>query len=172
MALLTSYRHLTTEQLILRPLELTDAPAIFQYTSDPHVARFTHWDAHTNLDETIRYIQRIKQLTYTQVWGIALQNSKTLIGECSITCHENGTAELYYALAYPHWGNGYTTQALTTLLNVIEEVNTIDHLEAWIIKENIASCRVAEKVGLQLTHVIDQAWILDKSAHDIAVYSK
>jgi [ribosomal protein S5]-alanine N-acetyltransferase len=170
MASLNAYRYITTPKIILRPIEVADAPAIFQYTSDPRVARFTHWNAHTNLDDTIRYISHIQQSTNTHVWGIVLPQSNTLIGECSITQHENGRAELYYALAHAHWGNGYTTQALTALLSITDEIPAIERLEAWIIRENAASCRVAQKAGLHLERTIDKAWMLDDTAHDIALY--
>lgn len=172
MASLNAYRYITAQQLILRPIELTDASAVFSYTSDSRVARFTHWDAHTNLEDTIRYITHTQQRTNTHVWGIALQESNALIGECSITQHENGRAELYYALAHNHWGNGYTTQALTALLAITQEVPAIGHLEAWIISENAASCRVAQKAGLHLEQTIDQAWMIDNTAHDVRIYCK
>lgn len=173
MALITAYRYIPTEKLILRPITLVDAPAIFHYTSDPRVARFTHWNAHSTLDETIQYIHHIQQRTNTHVWGIELQDSKLLIGECSITHHEDGRAELSYALAYNHWGNGYATQALTALLAIAEEDRTIKQIEAWIISNNRASCRVAQKAGMQISHTIDRAWILDQTTvHDIVIYSK
>ncbi len=172
MAFLSAYRCINTENLILRPIEVTDAPAIFQYTSDPRVARFTHWNTHTNLNQTIRYIHNIQHLHNTQVWGIQLPTSNTIIGECSITQHADGRAELYYALAYNQWGKGYTTQALTALLSVAQEIPAIGRLEAWIIRENSASCRVAQKAGLQLERTIDHAWIIDHTAHDIALYTK
>lgn len=170
MASLTAYRYITTDQLILRPIELADAHAVFSYTSDPRVAHFTHWDPHFNLDDTIRYIMHIQHFTSTHVWGIALQESNMLIGECSITCHEDGRAEVYYALGYDYWGNGYTTQALTALLSILEEVSAIGRLEAWIISENSASCRVAQKAGLVLEQTIPKAWVIDNTAHDIALY--
>jgi ribosomal-protein-alanine N-acetyltransferase len=170
MASLNAYRYITAQQLILRPIELTDAPAVFSYTCDSRVARFTHWNPHTNLDDTIRYIAHTQQRTNTHVWGIALQDSKTLIGECSITQHENGRAELYYALAHNHWGNGYTTQALTALLTITQEVPTIGRLEAWIIRENLASCRVAEKSGLIFEQTIQDAWLIDDKIRDIDLY--
>lgn len=172
MASLTAYRYLTTDQLILRPLALADAHAVFQYTADPRVAHFTHWNPHANLDDTIRYITHIQQNTNTHVWGIVLQESNTLIGECSITQHEDGRAELYYALAYNQWGKGYTTHALTALLAIADEIPVIDRLEAWIISENLASCRVAQKAGLVLEQTLEGAWFIENTSHDIALYSK
>jgi len=172
MALLTTYQYLTTDQLMLRPIELTDAPAIFSYTSDPRVAEFTHWNPHASLDETIAYITLIKQLKTTHVWGIALAQSNTLIGECSITQHENGRAELYYALARNQWGNGYTTQALKAVLAITDQFPEIERLEAWIISENIASCRVAQKAGLVFEQTLQKAWHIKNSLHDIALYIK
>jgi ribosomal-protein-alanine N-acetyltransferase len=172
MAHLTSYQYLTTQELILRPVTLDDAPAIFSYTSDPRVAQFTHWNPHNTLDETIAYIKLINELKTTHVWGIALQESNTLIGECSITQHENGRAELYYALARNHWGKGYTTQALKAMLAITDQFPEISRLEAWIISENVASCRVAQKAGLSLEQTVPQAWIIENKPHDIALYIK
>jgi ribosomal-protein-alanine N-acetyltransferase len=172
MAHLTSYQYLTTQELVLRPVTLDDAPAIFSYTSDPRVAQFTHWNPHRSLDETIAYIKLINELKTTHVWGIALQESNILIGECSITQHENGRAELYYALAHNHWGNGYTTQALKAMLAITDQFPEISRLEAWIISENVASCRVAQKAGLSLEQTVPQALIIENTPHDIALYIK
>lgn len=172
MASLNAYRYIATQKLTLRPIELTDASAIFSYTSDPRVARFTHWNAHASIEDTIQYISHIQQNTNSHVWGITLPESNMLIGECSITQHEDGRAELYYALAYNQWGNGYATQALTALLSITEEIPSIDRLEAWIISENLASCRVAQKTGLHLEQTIDQGWMLDDTAHDVRIYCK
>lgn len=171
MAYLTQYQYLTTEELILRPITLSDAPAVFSYTSDPRVAQFTHWNQHTSLDEAASYIHLVNQLKTTQVWGIQLHESKQVIGECSITQHENGRAEVYYALAQEHWGNGYTTQALTALITATQQINTISRLEAWIISKNLASCRVAQKVGLNLEQTITQGWHVGKTPHDISLYT-
>ncbi len=172
MAFSPSYRCLITEELVLRPIELNDAPAIFSYTSDPRVAHFTHWNPHETLDETIAYIKLIHALKTTHVWGIALQESNTIIGECSITQHENGRAELYYALAQNQWGKGYTTQALKAVLAITDQFPEISRLEAWILSENIASCRVAQKVGLTLEQTVPEAWTIENSHHDIALYIK
>lgn len=172
MATLSSFQYLIAQELVLRPVTLHDAPAIFSYTSDPRVAQFTHWNPHTSIDETIAYIKLIHELKTTQVWGIALPKSNTLIGECSITLHENGRAELYYALAQAHWGNGYTTQALKAILAATDQISEIARLEAWIISENVASCRVAEKAGLLLEQTVTQAWNIENRPHDIALYTR
>lgn len=172
MASLSTYRYLTTQKLILRPIELTDAPAIFQYTSDPRVARYTHWNAHKNLDDTIRYITHIQHQTNTHVWGITLPDSNTLIGECSITQHEDGRAELYYAVAHTHWGRGYATESVTTLLALTEEISQISLIEAWIVPENAQSCRVALKAGLKLEQTIKDAWFIEDKMRDIGIYIK
>jgi RimJ/RimL family protein N-acetyltransferase len=35
---------IVTERLVLRPLQLDDAPAFAAYRSDPNVARYQSWD--------------------------------------------------------------------------------------------------------------------------------
>lgn len=170
MITLSSYRYLETERLILRPLTLKDASAVFLYTSDPLVARYTHWHQHRTLEQTVSYLHMITQNQPTHVWGIELRSTGALIGECSVTQHEDGRAELYYALNRTAWGNGYTPEALLAVLETIQKIPHISRIEAWIIAQNYASCRAAQKAGLCLEHTLFQAWNIEHTPHDIALY--
>ena len=43
---LAEHQTLQTERLILRKLQLEDAPEMFNYASNPEVARFTSFEPH------------------------------------------------------------------------------------------------------------------------------
>src|SRR5690606_8095554 len=42
---------LETDRLILRALELPDAPAIFEYASNPRVSQYTLWEPHQTVKD-------------------------------------------------------------------------------------------------------------------------
>ena len=47
-----------TKRLILRKVELSDAPKIFEnWCSDPLVSKYVTWDMHKSLDDTIEYVK-------------------------------------------------------------------------------------------------------------------
>jgi ribosomal-protein-alanine N-acetyltransferase len=49
---------LETDRLILRPLRAEDVGDVFAFTSDPEVACYARWSAHTSIDDTRRFVQR------------------------------------------------------------------------------------------------------------------
>ena len=48
---------LETERLLLRKMEMRDAPDMFEYSCDPLVAKHVLWDAHTSVSDTKSYIR-------------------------------------------------------------------------------------------------------------------
>ena len=48
-----------TPRLVLRPLELGDADALFQFASDPEVSKMMSWDPHRDRAETAGFLERM-----------------------------------------------------------------------------------------------------------------
>lgn len=161
---------LETDQLKLRPLTQADAPAVFAYASDPCVSQFTHWAAHLCLEDSHNFIAR----THAQalIWGIEHKETKTIIGECGLAHIELPKAEIYYALNRQWWGHGLAGQAIAALSEYSFKQLSIKHLDAWIIKDNLRSHRVAQKAGMECTMIYPQQWYADNALHDVHLYSK
>ncbi len=161
---------LETDQLFLRPMHLTDAPAIFVYASNPQVTQFTHWGQHRSVQETQTHIAT----TYKKnlIWGIEHKETKTIIGECGFAHVNYPSAELYYALGQPWWGKGLAAQAVEELITYSFKEMGIKRLNAWIMQDNIRSVRVAQKVGMTCEAVYPQQWYANDTLHDVHVYSK
>ncbi|MFK5277148.1 GNAT family N-acetyltransferase, partial [Lactococcus lactis] len=58
---LAEHQTLQTERLILRKLQLEDAPEMFNYASNPEVARFTSFEPHDSLETTRATIAKFFQ---------------------------------------------------------------------------------------------------------------
>lgn len=162
---------IVTSHLTLRALRIDDAADIFAYASDIDVALFTHWSAHTSIQDTLHFLHNVT--TYKlPIWGIEHTQTKKIIGECGFVTIEQERAELYYALARPYWNCGLGTQAVAALLQVGFDLLHVTRIEAWIIADNIGSQRVAQKVGMHYQLTLPAHWYTNNKLHDTYIYAK
>lgn len=144
-----------TPRLILRPLTLQDAPAIYSYACKEIVARYTLWQPHQSLADTEAFIRDYVFKHYQdqeyEPLGITLsQQPDTVIGTCGAwwASQKNSTLEIGYALNDAYWGQGITSEAVTALLDYSFENVKVNRIQAHFKKENIASGRVMENAGM------------------------
>ena len=83
------------------------------------------------------------------MWAVELQGTGEVIGllnQCNNPDRFFRTMELGYAIGKPHWGKGYTTEALKAVCDFLFSQG-IPKICCKCIKENKASARVMEKAG-------------------------
>ena len=72
-----------TRRLILRPVRMSDAQDLYEYSRDPEVARHVLWDAHRSIHQTrayIRYLLRQYRNCAPGTFVIALRETGKVIG--------------------------------------------------------------------------------------------
>ena len=52
---------LETDRLILRPLTVDDAEAVFVWTGDPEVNRYMSYPLHTDMETTRQWLRSVEQ---------------------------------------------------------------------------------------------------------------
>ncbi|MBQ3080487.1 MAG: GNAT family N-acetyltransferase [Clostridia bacterium] len=142
-----------TDRLVLRKLEMRDAPDMFEYSRDPLVAKHVLWDAQTSVSESrgyIRYMLRKYRSGEPSSWGIEEKASGKIIGTIGYMWYqrENNSCEVGYSLARAHWGRGYMTEALKAVIAYSFKTLRIHRVEAQHETDNLASGRVMEKCGM------------------------
>ena len=142
-----------TERLILREMNFTDAEDMLRLYSNPQVQRYTGEDTITSL-EVIH--NRIKEKTdeYEKYgfgrWLTLLKDRGQFTGWAGLSyLPEFDEVDLGYRLLPKFWGGGIATEASHAILNYGFEVLNLKRIIAIAMKENIASIRVMEKVGMQ-----------------------
>ncbi|PLX32386.1 MAG: GNAT family N-acetyltransferase [Ignavibacteria bacterium] len=114
---------LDTERLIIRPLQLTDSSAVYDYRSNPEVVRYQMWRPESESD--VRQFIR-EQLGLTPgmpgIWyqfGLVRKADNELIGDCGIhiPLEHTEAAELGMTLAQTSQRLGYATEAIVALLD-------------------------------------------------------
>jgi len=143
---------LETERLILRPLKIADAQAVYSnWATDPEVSKFMRWSAHKSIDETITWLTAIESLhdsEKTFEWGFELKETGGLIGSGGMYVrNDENIFELGYCVMQKYWGIGIATEAAEAMLKFA--VNALDERKFFAThdKENLASGKVLEKLG-------------------------
>ena len=160
-----------TKRLILREFRRTDAGALMNIFGDEEVMRYG--DALKDETWVKPWIQE-QQARY-QMWGygnwaVVLKTSDKTIGYCGLTYAPDldGCAEiaLGYRLAREYWGFGYATEAVRASLDYGLNVLELNSIIATIDPNNLASIRVAERVGM----VYEKDIMLDWYTHPDYLY--
>ncbi len=148
---------LKTNRLLLRPLTIIDANAMFKnWTYDERVAKYCTWHPHQNFYETEMLLKMYldqKEKGFDYRWGIVLQETSELIGVIDVVdlSDKNKTAVIGYVLGYEFWNKGYATEALSTVLRKLF-ADGVEVVKGRCHFKNIASGKVMEKCGMIFTH--------------------
>lgn len=144
---------LETPRLILRRLEMRDAPDIYEYGRDPQVAQHVLWDAYTSVSEArgyVRFMLRKYRAGEPSSWGIEEKATGRVVGTIGYMWYqrENNACEIGYSLARRLWNKGLMTEALSAVIQYSFEVLRLHRLEAQHETDNGASGAVMRKCGM------------------------
>lgn len=138
-----------TDRLILRPLEVSDSEAVFEWTGDERVAEYMIYPCHENIEVTEEWLKSLESLENEYVWGFVRKSDGKLMGSGSIRFR---TAEnvwsFGYNLRYDCWGNGYATELVKQMIKYVVQNHNAKEFVAQHAVDNKASGRVMEKCGL------------------------
>ena len=167
---------LTSERLRLRPVTGRDFSAIAEMDSDPRVMRYlclkSPVPSYEQALEEAHYILELRAPSGGGTWAITCRTTQTFFGWVWVVLlGDVPYIDLGYRLAPKFWGHGYATEAGRQIAHHTFLDLGIPHLTALIHPLNLASARVAEKVGLSLTGKVDfLGTVLDRYAVSRAHY--
>jgi RimJ/RimL family protein N-acetyltransferase len=137
-----------SDRLLIRPVHLKDAPAMYDYAKDPRVGPMAGWNPHASLDETKAVIKQMMKVSETSsgVYAVCLHDN-VLIGTIDIHHIKPGfQGEMGLVLHPDHHGQGIMTEAgKIMLIHAFEELG-LKRVEYRHFKDNFASKRLREKL--------------------------
>ena len=167
---------LETKRLILRKMTLDDAQDLFEYASDPEETKYTLWDYHKSIEDSIDFlktaIQKYKNQDVSE-WGLVYKENNKFIGTCGYGWWRpvHNRAEIGYALARKYWNQGITTEAVNEVIKFGFEKMKLNRIEGTCLVENIASKRVLEKVGMTFEGILREQLLVKGAYQDLRIYS-
>ncbi len=167
--------NLESARLSLRPFNITDAIAVQALAGDERVADVTAAIPHPYLDgEAERWIATHPKLWDAGsglVYAIAARASAELIGAISILGIRDGEGELGYWIGVPHWGRGYASEAVRTLLEFVPASGLVSTLNARVLVRNPASAKVLTRTGFVLVARTQTACGYRRKREPVDVYA-
>lgn len=160
---------LKTDRLILRPLELSDAPRIAALCADWDVARMTGSipfpHPTISVEGFVLIEQARRQTGRDRMFGIELPG-EGLIGVIGAHLRGRDYAGRFVLLGYwlgrPYWGRGFATEAVCAVADFAAELGH-GPVRADHFADNPASGRVLEKAGFRYTGEIEQHFSLARA---------
>ncbi|MCP4356501.1 MAG: GNAT family N-acetyltransferase [Chloroflexi bacterium] len=166
---MTQNRDLETSRLHLRPLALTDAPELFPLFHDPQTMQFWPTLPHKFIQDTTATIEGMLRPQKACWWVVCLRGEETAVGFLGFLGNE-GAPGMGYILQRDLWGHGYTTEGMRAVIDYGFHSRHYDRTELWIHEENIASQRVAHKLGFSNKGRLRSKFPGRETAHDMLVY--
>jgi RimJ/RimL family protein N-acetyltransferase len=141
---------IATERLRLRPYDLSDVPELARLIGTREVAENLLRVPHPYTEQDARtFILSVRESGEAR-FAIALAEEQNLIGGIGLRIHvQHPRAELGYWLGTPYWGRGYATEASRAVVHYGFETLGLRRIYASAFRENIASAKVLQKLGMQ-----------------------
>lgn len=146
----------STQRLLLRPMALDDAEAVFSYRSLPEVNTYTYTPVWTSLDDARAHVEKYVPMLANPEngfgkWMIVRRDTSAVIGDVFLNkeAELQGTAEVGYMLHPDHQGQGFATEAVRAALRIGFEEWCVHRMYARVDEDNIASVRVCQKLGMR-----------------------
>jgi RimJ/RimL family protein N-acetyltransferase len=146
--------HLDQYSLLLRHLTPDDLDVLYALYCDPEITKFIP-DAPRN------YAEAKEELEWHQhghpkhpelgLWATVHKASGKFIGRCGLlpwSIDGVDEVEVAYTIAQKYWGQGLATEAALAIRDYAFEKLGLSRLVCLIDRENQASARVAEKMGM------------------------
>lgn len=145
---------LETERLLLRPFEARDIDALVGLWTDPEVTRFMGGPRDpAELKALFEEDAGDPSSDRYDLWPVEERATGEVVGHCGLLDKEvegREEIELSYVFAKTAWGRGYATETGVALRDHAFEKMGLSRLISLIEPGNVASERVARKVGMRL----------------------
>lgn len=166
---------LSARRVRLRCLTDQDVPSLFTILGDREVTRYWGHDVLSSVHAATMLLEEIHNKFVDRTlfqWGVALLDTDVVIGTCTLAFLDarNRRAELGFALARAHWGQGYMSEALPTLLGFGFGEMHLHRIWADTDPRNIPSIRVLARLGFRREGFLREHYFVDGEPQHAIVY--
>lgn len=143
---------LETQRLLLRELKPDDAQSFFDLNSDPEVMKYTGDKAFVSVDEAHDFLSKYdhyKKYGFGR-WAVIHKTDSSFLGWCGLKFSpETQEHDIGFRFFKKYWNKGYATEAAEACLRMGFEELHLPCIVGRAMKENKASIKVLEKIGLK-----------------------
>ncbi|PSV95107.1 GNAT family N-acetyltransferase [Photobacterium angustum] len=165
--------NIETKRLIMRQLSGEDWSLYYELQTDPVIIDLC-FDQRSETDIKTGFESRLPNWTTdSEHWLCLVIIEKESGNKVGITGFNlaDGIAEIGYLLLPCFHGIGYATESLEALLAWTQNIDEVNGYNAVVTKGNIASERVLEKCGFNLSKIEQNAYEIRGQLYDDHIYT-
>ena len=162
---------LSAPNLVLRPLELSDAEALFAAHGDPETHHFWSAPAHKDVAETRRSIAETLAIEGAHVWAITERGGEAL-GRVGLFPVREGVGEIGIIMRREAMGRGLASKALALIEAFAFDSLGLHRLAADIDPDNSASLSLFLRAGFQREGLLRGNWKTHLGIRDSVILGK
>ena len=162
---------LETPRLRLRPLTEDDGHQLLAAFRDTETMRFMDTPPHRTAEETVAHLARMLS-PQSCWWALVPRDTQQVAGFVGYLGNV-GVPGMGYFLHRAYWHKGYMTEAVTAALDYGFDSASglaLERVELWINDGNLASQRLAERLGFARQGQFRMRYPHEATAHDKVVY--
>ena len=151
---------ITTPHVDLIELLPEHSKDVFDFASHEIVAKTVLWEAHRNVDDSIRYIQQVRNQTSSSPgsvflsWGVRERETSKIVGLICLTQLAPIRAQIGYVFHYNHWNTKLPVSSIRAVLDyTFQSFLNFERLQCRCFPTNNSSIQLLEKVGFQFEGV-------------------
>lgn len=156
---------------VLRPLELSDAEALFAAHGDARTHHYWSGPAHANVEQTRAYIADTLAMTGAQVWAIT-ENGDEALGRIALFVQREGVGEIGIIMAPDAQGRGLASRGLNLVLAYGFGTLGLHRIAADIDPDNNASISLFLRAGFQREGILRGNWKTHLGIRDTLMMAK
>jgi RimJ/RimL family protein N-acetyltransferase len=150
---------LTTERLVLRKIATSDAAFILRLLNEPSFLQFIGDKGVRSLDDARQYILNGPIASYEAhgfgLYLVTLKSDETPIGMCGLLKRATlKDVDIGFAFVPEFWNKGYALEAAAAVMNYGKDVLKLPRIVAITNKDNHASAKLLNKIGLHFDRFI------------------
>jgi len=148
-------------RLRLRGLDARDVDALFELYADARVMRhwsFARWTVRSQAIAHVERLARDRELLEVHPWAATIDGEDRLVGTCTLfgIHRDRARGVVSYALAPALWGRGLGHAMLSLVLDHGFGALALERIEADIDGGNVASRRLAERLGFTCERIMHE----------------
>ena len=166
-----TYKEFETDRLLLRPTTEADASYLMEVMNTPKWIKFIGDRNIRSLEDAQKYIRekispQLKRLGYSN-YTVIRKEDGAKIGSCGLYDREGLEGlDIGFAFLPAYEKKGYAYEAATEIMRAAKEVFGVNKISGITVKENLASQKLLEKLGLSFREIIR----LEGDPEDLMLY--
>lgn len=149
---------LETNRVLLRKFDISDAVNFYELNSNPNVIKYTGNSAFKDVNEARKFLENYSDYQRNGYgrWAVINKSTNQFLGWCGLKYDEDlDETDIGFRFFEHFWNQGFATESAKACIDYGFNELHLKTIVGRAMKENMASIKVLEKIGLKFEKAFD-----------------